>query len=128
METRDAVIARWCARRDEWKRLGMFVDAAAIAGEIVADLSEIVSSEAMEVLTLTEAARRSGYSAGHLGREIRAGRIPNAGRLNAPRLLVRDLPRRAGVFHPAHSMAILRSPKRRVAVSVVHSTQEHDDG
>ena len=43
-------------------------------------------------LTLSEAALRSGYSADHLARLIREGRVPNAGRPGSPRLRVADLP------------------------------------
>ena len=48
-----------------------------------------------EVLNLTEAAAESGYSAAHLGRLVRAGLIPNAGRRNVPRVRRGDLPRKA---------------------------------
>ena len=51
-----------------------------------------------EALTLGQAAAESGYSADHLSRLLRDGRIPNAGRPNAPRILRRDLPRKAGVL------------------------------
>ncbi len=46
-------------------------------------------------LTLTEAARESGYSADHLGRLVRKGKIPNAGRPGAPRVALTDLPAKA---------------------------------
>ena len=45
--------------------------------------------------SLTEAARESGYSREHLGRLVRDGKIPNAGRPNAPRIARRHLPRKA---------------------------------
>ena len=44
--------------------------------------------------SLTEAARESGYSREHLGRLVRDGKIPNAGRPGAPRIARRDLPRK----------------------------------
>ena len=44
-----------------------------------------------EPLTLEEAAGDSGYSADHLGRLVREGKIPNAGRANAPRIARREL-------------------------------------
>ncbi|WP_420447281.1 hypothetical protein [Candidatus Palauibacter sp.] len=45
--------------------------------------------------SLTDAARESGYSSAHLGRLVRDGKIPNAGRPNAPRIARRHLPRKA---------------------------------
>ncbi len=45
--------------------------------------------------SLVEAARESGYSAAHLGRLVRDGKIPNAGRPAAPRIARKDLPRKA---------------------------------
>lgn len=49
-----------------------------------------------EVLTLTEAAQESGYSAETLRKLVRAGAIPQAGRTHAPRIARKDLPRRVG--------------------------------
>ena len=48
-------------------------------------------------LNLQEGARESGYSPDHLGRLVKAGEIPNAGRENAPRILRKHLPRKPGV-------------------------------
>ena len=47
-----------------------------------------------ECLTLTQAGARSGYSPEHLGRVIRDGVLPNAGRRGAPRLRAGTLPTR----------------------------------
>lgn len=59
-----------------------------------AALEEALASEGDVALTLNEAAEESGYSAEHLGRLVRDGKIPNAGRLGAPRIACRDLPRK----------------------------------
>jgi hypothetical protein len=45
-----------------------------------------------ETLSLTEAARESGFSAGHLGRLVRDGRLTNYGRPDAPRVARGELP------------------------------------
>ena len=55
-------------------------------------LEEVLLKEGDALLTLPEAAEESGYSAGHIGRLIRDGKIPNAGRPGAPRIARRDLP------------------------------------
>jgi hypothetical protein len=92
--TRDQLFARWRARRDEWRRLGVHVEGAAICDEVLADFQAVFTSEGQELLTLTEASRMSAYSPDHLGRLLRNGTIPNAGRPNAPRIRLADLPRR----------------------------------
>jgi hypothetical protein len=89
------VLARWRRRREEWTRLGVQVDGAKVAEEVLADLEALLAAARDVPLTLQEAARESGYSADHLGRLVRQGKIPNAGRPSAPRIRRRDLPRRA---------------------------------
>ncbi len=91
----DDVLARWRRRREEWTRLGVQVDGAKVAAEVLADLEALLAAARDVPLTLHEAAQESGYSGDHLGRLVRAGRIPNAGRPYAPRIRRRDLPRRA---------------------------------
>lgn len=60
------------------------------------ELEAALATSQDEVLTLTEAAKESGYSADHLGRLVAAGTIPNAGRKHAPGIRRRDLPARPG--------------------------------
>ena len=54
------VIARWAGRRDEWSRLKVQVDGAALAAEIIGDLEAIAQSEADAALSLPDAAEESG--------------------------------------------------------------------
>ena len=61
-----------------------------------AELDDGVGAWSSETLTLQEAAGLSGYSADHIGRLVREGAIPNAGRAGAPRIARGDLPRRSG--------------------------------
>lgn len=108
--TREQLFDRWRARRDEWQRLGVRVEGAAICDEVLADFQAVFTSEGDELLTLTEASRISAYSPDHLGRLIRSGTVPNAGRLNAPRIRRADLPRKpqvviAGNGHPTYDPA-----------------------
>ena len=63
------------------------------ADDLEATLQELDET----TLSLVEAARESGYSADHLGRLVRDGKIPNAGRPGAPRIARRHLPRKATV-------------------------------
>ena len=52
------------------------------------------ADELEATLSLVEAASESGYSADHLGRLVRDGKIPNAGRPGAPRIARKHLPRK----------------------------------
>ncbi len=102
------------------------VSAAALAREIVASLRDIRRDAVDATLTLTEAARQSGYSRDHLGREVRAGRIPNAGRPNAPRIDRRNLPRKPRALPPEETEDMFG--RRQIALSVVNSNHERHDG
>lgn len=123
--TRDEVIARWQRRRDEWKRLGVHVDGAAVADDVLADLAALAASALDEVLSLSAAARESGYSRDHLARLIRQGTIPNAGRPNAPAILRRNLPRKAAALPREPESDISRA---QVARSVITSHRERHHG
>ena len=59
-----------------------------------AQLEAMLRERGKTTLSLTDAARESGYSADHLGRLVRDGRIPNAGRPGAPRIALSHLPRK----------------------------------
>jgi len=58
------------------------------------ELEATVRDRDETTLTLTDAARESGYTREHLGRLVRDGKIPNAGRPGAPRIARRHLPRK----------------------------------
>ena len=91
----------------------------AVALERCADELEDTLRERDETtLSLVEAARESGYSRDHLGRLVRDGKIPNAGRPNAPRIARVDLPRKA----PAHApLAEAPRPRDRSNAQIVQS-------
>jgi len=55
----------------------------------------LLDADGDSLLNLTQAAAESGYSADYLGRLVKNGTIPNAGRPNAPRIRRADLPRKA---------------------------------
>ena len=103
--TLQACVAKWSGEAETLRRLGAHVDGAKLIEAIVADFQTVHRAERSEALTLEEAARESGYTPDHLGRLLRSGAIPNAGRKNAPRILRRHLPYkpgalRAGAFTP----------------------------
>ena len=87
------LVSRWQSRRDEYARLGVLLDGAKLAAEILEDLHELETQEADELLTLTDAGRDFGLHPDSIGRAIREGRIPNCGRKNAPRVKRSDVAR-----------------------------------
>jgi hypothetical protein len=88
-----------------------------------AELETCLAASQDQVVTLTDASELSGYSESHLGRLVRDGVIPNAGRPNAPRIRLRDVPMKArrrelplpGVRDRPHNIA------KQIARAVVNS-------
>ena len=83
----------WREQAASLRKYGATPVAEALEAAVV-DLETALTHQADEVYTLTEAARLCGYSADHLGRLVKDGTIPNAGRSGAPRIRRADLPRR----------------------------------
>ena len=100
--TRDDLRAKYRHRQTEFAKVKAQVDGAAICGEILNDLELLWITEEEQVLTLDEAAARSGYSKEHLARMVRQTKIPD---LRPPgskgRILIRasDLPSRPAQRH-----------------------------
>ena len=109
--------ADWRKRAKALRRYGGDTPATAI--ERCADDLEATLVERDETtFSLVEAARESGYTATHLGRLVRDGKIPNAGRPNAPRIARRHLPRKAPVEAP---LAKEPGPRERSNAQIVQS-------
>ncbi len=92
--TRDEWQQTLIRRRDEFARCKAMVDGATILGQVLCELEDVSITEGDAMLTLGAAATRSGYSIEHLARLVRDGTIPNVGRKYAPRIRVRDLPKK----------------------------------
>ena len=91
-------------------------DTPAVALEsCAAELEATLRKRDETTLSLTEAARESGYSADHLGRLVRDGRIPNAGRPGAPRIACSHLPRKRKADVPARPPLVEKPSQRKVA-------------
>ena len=87
------LVTAWLARAEE---LRPYAAPAAEAFErAAAELRAALHEESLGTVNLEEAAAISGYSADHLGRLVKDGTIPNAGRKNAPRIRRCDVPRKA---------------------------------
>ena len=83
----------WHNEAAQYRRRGQDAQAALI-DSLARELEERLKSASEEVLTLRRASEISGYTPDHLARLIREGKIPNAGRPNAPRIAEGDLPRK----------------------------------
>ena len=107
--TVEGLPATWRRRAKGLRRYGVETPATALercAEELDATLVERDET----TYSLVEASRESGYSADHLGRLVRDGKIPNVGRPGAPRIARRDLPRKAS---PPAEPRLADKPYRR---------------
>jgi hypothetical protein len=86
--------AAWRARGELMARHGAG-EAAATCRQLADELEGALRDAGAEELTLTEAARASGYSGRRLREFLADGTIANAGRKHAPRIRRADLPRKA---------------------------------
>ena len=84
------------------------------------ELEEALREEGDRLLTLQQASRISGYSADHLGRAVREGKIPNAGRHRAPRICLRDLPKKAVERLPTDSNSLHYENATAIVQSVIN--------
>ena len=66
------------------------------------EVEQALRASAADTLTLQEASAESGYSADHLGRLLRQGKLPNAGRPKAPKIRRADLPQKPGAAPRSH--------------------------
>jgi hypothetical protein len=128
MEPLNEFQKRWNAQAESYARQRARVAAAALIRMVLEDLAGVLTAAPPRSLSLTEAAELSGYSAGHLGRLVKRGTIPNAGRPKAPRVCATNLPRKRGAL-PASGAPGHSSPtKKQIARQVVNSRlgERHD--
>lgn len=123
----DAFLTKWATEATALRRRRALVDGAALLEEVLADFAAVARADAEEILDLRQAARESQYSADHLGRLVRLGKIPNVGRPHAPRIRRGDLPRKPAALRPeASRLSLLGATPRQIARTVV--TSQVEDG
>lgn len=121
--TLQACVAKWSGEAEALRRLGAQVDGAKLIEAILADLQGLARSSDAEALMLVAASRECGYSPEHLGRLLREGRIPNAGRKNAPRILRRHLPLKPSALREApDNPKLVAATPGQIARAVVTSS------
>ena len=101
--------AAWRRQAKALRRYGGEMPATALES-CAAELEATLVERDETTFSLVEAATESGYSADHLGRLVRDGRIPNAGRPGAPRIARTHLPRKA---HAPAEPRLAEKPRRR---------------
>jgi hypothetical protein len=100
--TEAELIAKWEARAAEYEEVGAHVRGATLCRALLEDLASVRAAIENRVLTLAEAATWSGYSAPHLARLVKQGKLrtlrppESRGRLSFRK---RDLPRKPGAPH-----------------------------
>ena len=117
-----ALVQRW---RENAKLLRRYrqVPQAEVLEDRAAELEAALRTQEGELLTLTEGARVSGYTADHLGRLVRSGVLTNHGRPNAPRVRRADLPRKILSLHVRHADPdLLGASRRQVAQAITTSS------
>jgi len=122
--TRDEILDRWRARQAEWTALCVSLSGEKIATEVLKDMESLLDAEGSEPIRLTEAARRTGYRADYIGRLIRDGKVPNAGRPKAPLVRLRDLPKKRLRIRPMDTML----DRKRIALAVANSERRTSNG
>lgn len=104
------------------RKRGVLVNGALLLDEILRDFDVVTRGRANELLTLTDGAAESGYSAEYLGTLIRQGKIENAGRPHAPRIRRQDLPRKAlRLPDPPTSLKLVGATPRQIARAIINS-------
>jgi hypothetical protein len=110
--------AKWERRASEWAMLGVSVDGAMLAVQVIAEL-DTVAAGTEETVTLAEAHRLGGYSADRLQHLVASGQIENVGRKHRPRIRRRDVPVKPGYMLTDAANGAQFSERRRIAASVL---------
>jgi hypothetical protein len=116
----------WRAEAERLRHYGAIGNATTL--EAAAEqLDSALRADANVHLTIARAAAESGYSADHLERLLRDGRLPNVGRKHAPRVRRVDLPRKPNAT--STGLTVHRPEaisKAQIARALIDPPQEDD--
>lgn len=111
------LVAEWQATAATLRSYGA-VAQATVLERCAEQLEARLEEQGATPLTLQEASDLSGYSSDHLGRLVREGKIPNAGRPGAPRIAREDVPIKAG--HVAQASRICQIDREQIVRSIIN--------
>ena len=114
----ERLVARWRVQAGGLRALEAIGQAAAFT-VAANDLEALVVATGEQLLSLTSAARESGYSADHLGRMVRRGELPNAGRENAPKVRRSAVPVKPGHLRPPLNGSSLPASREQIALAAI---------
>lgn len=96
-------------------------DSALLVRMLVASIREIRSASLDELITVTEAARETGYSARQVRRWLKEGKIPNRGSEASPRVRRGDVISHKKTSLPSRSPIGIMETAQDIARSVANS-------
>ena len=118
-------VGKWAAEAESMRQRGVLTSGGALLDEVLRDFGTVIRGQGEDLLTLTQAASESGYSAEYLGALIRQGRLANAGRPHAPRIRRQDLPRKASGLPPRPpGCKLVGATPRQIARAIITSKEE----
>lgn len=118
----------WRASAEQLRRYGGPGGAATALDRCADELERAIAASDAELLTLGEASTLSGYSRDALRRMVREGKLANAGRRHAPRILRGQLPRKPAAAPVLRERPSGATVSAQTARAVVTSTGEAHDG
>lgn len=114
----EPLLGRWLQDARTLRRRGCDREASVIES-VAQELRDFVAGLGSVSVTLQEASELSGYSSAHLGRLVREGTIPNAGRQGSPRISISHIPRRP----VAHSHTGAQADTTQIVQSIIDGDQ-----
>jgi len=125
----DSALAWWDQEfADCCESLSGHVDGAALVRIVVGSIRDIRSASLNARLTVSEAARETGYCARQVRRWLKDGKILNLGTDTAPRVRRGDLISHKKCSLPLHSQIRIMETAQDIARSVANSKSRNGDG
>lgn len=121
MKYLESLAAKWEQEAGEQREQWCNETAASVLDRARGELLGALDKEGGELLNLAQAARESGYTADHIGRLVKEGKLYNYGRNHAPRVRRGDLPRKPQLLRDAVAIHRIASTRTETALAVINS-------